>query len=79
MTAVAKQIFECRVASERLVPAKRLQQISKGLLGNVKLANRLRQGDEYGMPRAAGVAGIEFRFPLIQYPQGCVCITDLVA
>jgi hypothetical protein len=49
-----------------LILAKGGQQISKGIDGNFKLANRLAQGDEHGVTRVAGIARLKLLFPPVK-------------
>src|SRR5579864_1276506 len=75
---VAEQVVKGLVASDGLVLAEGGEQIRELVLGNFEFADGAGESHEHGMARIAGVAGIQFRFPLIEQLQGCRRISGFV-
>src|SRR6185369_11189968 len=78
VAAVAQQVFKSLKASDRLVLAKRFQQIVEWLLRNIKLVYGLFKRDKNSVPRIAGIAGVEFGLPLVEHLERGVRVADFI-
>src|SRR5205814_3022068 len=79
VAAIAEQIVKRFISGDGLVLTKRLEQICKWLLGNIKCADGFGQSYKYRMPGTTGITCIEFCLPLIQQQKRSARIADFVA
>ena len=79
IAAVAEQIFEGFVARDRLVLAEGFQQVVERLLGISNFRTVSSSATKTGCRGVAGVAGIEFRLPLVEHFERRIGIAHLVA